>query len=456
MKQIISKFMDRQPAKFVVSGFLILIFSGAVLLMFPFASRSGEFTPFYKTLFTATSATCVTGLTVIDAGTYLSFFGQLILLLLIQVGGLGFMSLAALVSLAFRRTISIRERLLLAEAVNQNGISGILRLIRFVLKGTFLCEGVGAALLAIRFVPEYGFFDGIWKSVFHSVSAFCNAGFDIMGKNGPSLSAYATDPLVNLVIMALIILGGLGFLVWEGLLSRRSPKKWRLHTKLVLSVTGALLLGGWISYAVLEWSNPATLGQFEGIQKLLPAAFLSVTMRTAGFYTVDLTGLGMIARAISLILMFIGGSPGSTAGGVKTSVFGIMALTLFSVLRGRNYVNAFRRRITSGTMMRAVTVVMLGGIFVCAGTFAVIGMENIANALNPTPTNVLFEVVSAFATVGLSLNLTANLCVPSLLVLCVMMFVGRVGIFTVLMSLLLKHAETEEHFSYPEERILIG
>ncbi len=459
MNMVLRKFMERQPARFIAIGFLVIILVGAILLTCPFATRSGETVSFVEGLLTATSATCVTGLAVVDTGSFWSVWGKLIILILIQIGGLGFMSLAAMVSLMFRRSLGIRERLLLAESINTVGVDGILRMIRYMLFGTFLCEGAGAALLSIRFVPEYGFGKGVFYSIFHSISAFCNAGFDILGtveQPFSSLSTYATDSFVNLVIMLLIVFGGIGFLVWEDVFTQSNPKRWKLHTKLVFSVTGFLLAFGFLGYLLLEWNNPLTLGQFEGIQKLLPAAFMSVTTRTAGFSTFDITGMGMPSKALTMLLMFIGGSPGSTAGGIKTTVFGVAILSLYSVLRGRNYIHVFHRRLNSNVMLRAIVVIVLGICFVCAGTFLIVGLENRAQAISPATSNALFEAISAFATVGLSMNLTPLLSPPSLLVICVLMFVGRVGIFTVLLSLMMKQGQADSSYRYPEERLLIG
>ena len=459
MNIVLRRFMERQPARFIAMGFLVIILVGAILLTFPFANQTGESVRFVDALLTATSATCVTGLSVVDTGSFWSVWGQLIILFLIQIGGLGFMSFAALVSLLFHRSLGIRERLLLAESINTVGVDGILRMIRYMLYGTFLCEGVGAALLSIRFVPEYGFGKGIFYGIFHSVSAFCNAGFDILGTTEHpfvSLGAYVMDPLVNIVVMLLIVFGGIGFLVWEDVFTQSNPKRWKLHTKLVFSVTGCLLLVGFLGYLVLEWSNPLTLGQFSGIEKLLPAAFMSVTTRTAGFSTFDLTGMGMPSKALTMFLMFVGGSPGSTAGGIKTTVLGVVILTLYSVLQGRNYIHVFRRRLSSDVMLRSIAVIVLGICFVCAGTFLMVGFENRTGVISPATSNVLFEAISAFATVGLSMSLTPLLSSSSLIVLCVLMFVGRVGIFTVLVSLMMKHGQTDCSYRYPEERLLIG
>ena len=459
MNRILRKFMERQPARFIAIGFLTIILVGAGLLTCPFATRSREATSFVDALLTATSATCVTGLSVVDTGSYWSGWGQLIILILIQVGGLGFMSLAAMVSLMFRRSLGIRERLLLAESINTVGVDGILRMLRYMLFGTFLCEGVGAALLCIRFVPEFGFGKGIFYSIFHSVSAFCNAGFDILGtveQPFSSLSAYVTDPLVNIVIMLLIVFGGIGFLVWEDVLTQSKPKRWKLHTKLVLSVTGCLLVSGFLGYLILEWNNPLTLGQFAGMQKLWPAAFMSVTTRTAGFSTFDITGMGMPSKVLTMAMMFIGGSPGSTAGGIKTTVFGVAILSLYAVLKGKNYIHIFRRRLNSNMMLRAIAIIVLGICFVCIGTFLIVGLDNRVNFISPATSNVLFETVSGFATVGLSMNLTPLLSPPSLIVLCFLMFVGRVGIFTVLLSFMIKQTQADSSYQYPEERLLIG
>lgn len=459
MKFILKKFMGEQPARFVALGFLIIILSGAFLLTLPFSTVDGKGISFVKALFTATSATCVTGLVVVDTNMYWTVWGKIIILFLIQIGGLGFMSLATLISIVIRRGIGLRERLVLADSISTNSLAGIVKLVEHVLIGTLIFEGLGAIVLSIRFIPEFGICDGIFKGIFHSISAFCNAGFDLMGSSSAefvSLTAYVGDITVNLVIMTLIVVGGIGFLVWKDLYTQPNPKKWKLHTKLALTVTGSLILFGFLAFLFLEWSNPKTLGALQTHQKPLAAMFMSITPRTAGYNTISIADLGASSKLITVILMFIGGSPGSTAGGIKTIVFGIMIYTLFSVLKGQDYIHAFKKRLTSGTMMRAVTIVILGLTIVFSGTLLILAYENLYGYSGVEPLSALFEVTSAFATVGLTTGITPYLSNSSLILLSLIMFIGRVGIFTTLIAITVKRASSEETFRYPEERIIIG
>jgi trk system potassium uptake protein TrkH len=459
MKSSLKRFMGTQPTRFVALGFLIIILSGAFLLTLPFSTMNGKGISFVKALFTATSATCVTGLVVVDTNVYWTVWGKIIILSLIQIGGLGFMSLATLISIVIRRGIGLRERLVLADSVSTNSLSGIIKLVQHILIGTLLFESIGAIILSIRFIPEYGIWDGIFKGIFHSISAFCNAGFDLMGSSSAefvSLTAYVGDITVNLVIMALIVVGGIGFLVWEDLFNQPNPNKWKLHTKLALIITGALIIFGFLAFLFLEWSNPKTLGALQIHQKPLAAMFMSITPRTAGYNTISISDLGASSKLITVILMFIGGSPGSTAGGIKTIVFGIMIYTLFSVLKGQDYIHAFKKRLTSGTMMRAVTIVILGLTIVFSGTLLILAYENLYGYTRVEPLSALFEVTSAFATVGLTTGITPYLSNSSLILLSLIMFIGRVGIFTTLIAITVKRASSEETFRYPEERIIIG
>jgi trk system potassium uptake protein TrkH len=458
MKRALKKFMDSQPARFVALGFLIIIFAGAFLLTLPFSTVGGKGIDFVKALFTATSATCVTGLVVVDTNVYWTVWGKIIILSLIQIGGLGFMSLATLVSIILRRGIGLRERFVLADTINTDNLSGIIKIIQHVLIGTLIFEGIGAIILSIRFIPEYGIWDGIFKGIFHSISAFCNAGFDLMGSSSGefvSLTKYVTDPTVNLVIMGLIVIGGIGFLVWEDLATQSNPKKWKLQTKLAIIVTVGLIIFGAVAILCLEFSNPKTLGALQNQHKPLAALFMSITPRTAGYNTISIGDLGVAAKLVTIFLMFIGGSPGSTAGGIKTIVFAVVIYTLISVLRGQDYIHAFRKRLTSGTMMRAITIVILALMIVFTGTLLILGYENTFGYGQVSALSILFEVTSAFATVGLSVGITPFLSKFSLLILSCIMFVGRVGIFTTILAITIKRANTEETFRYPEERIVL-
>lgn len=441
-----------RPVQAVVIGFAAVILLGAILLTLPFASRSGQSSGFLTALFTATSATCVTGLIMVDTYTNWTLFGQIVILLLIQVGGLGFMMVGTTFSLALRRKITLKERLVLAESINQYDIEGIVALTRKILLGTFLVEGTGAVLLSIRFVPKLGWVEGIYYGIFHSVSAFCNAGFDLMGRDKPfcSLTAYAEDPLVSIVIMALIVCGGLGFAVYSDIAKTKTPSRFHLHTKIVLTTTAALLLFGFVFFYIAEFNNPKTLGDLTPGGKVLSAAFMSVTPRTAGFNTVDLSGMRTSSCFLTTILMFIGGSPGSTAGGIKTTTFAVLLLSIVAVMRNRDDTEAFQRRISRSALKKAFVIAIIGIIWVCIVTCILISADNV------TLKEALFETASAFGTVGLTLGITPKLSVISHIALIVSMYFGRVGILSIIMAISNGSTRAPQPFSFPEEKIAIG
>lgn len=439
-------------AMVVALGFLIIILTGAVLLTLPISARSGEPTDFLDALFTATSATCVTGLVTVGTATHWSGFGQVVILLLIQIGGLGFMSLASIASFLTHRTITLRERMVMSAGLNLTENAGIVRLTRRVLLGTLAFEGAGAVLLATRFVPRVGLWQGIKMGVFHSVSAFCNAGFDLIGTpDNPfaSLTGYADDVLVNLTIMALIVIGGLGFFVWGDIWDKRRFRRLRLHTKLVLITTALLLCAGFALTLLFEWHNPQTLGTMPVQEKLLAASFQSVTLRTAGFNTIDQAALTGPSQAVACLLMMIGGSPGSTAGGIKTVTAAVLVLSAISALRGRTTVSAFGRTIVSRSIMNAVTMMIVGGTLSLTGACVISYVEGAPFGA------CLFEAVSAFATVGLSMGLTPTLNAISRLILILLMYLGRVGVLTLGVAVLMRHREPPK-MQYPDGDVMVG
>lgn len=439
-------------AMVVALGFLIIILTGAVLLTLPISARSGEPTDFLDALFTATSATCVTGLVTVGTATHWSGFGQVVILLLIQIGGLGFMSLASIASFLTHRTITLRERMVMSAGLNLTENAGIVRLTRRVLLGTLALEGAGAVLLATRFVPRVGLWQGIKMGVFHSVSAFCNAGFDLIGTpDNPfaSLTGYADDVLVNLTIMALIVIGGLGFFVWGDIWDKRRFRRLRLHTKLVLITTALLLCAGFVLTLLFEWHNPQTLGTMPVQEKLLAASFQSVTLRTAGFNTIDQAALTGPSQAVACLLMMIGGSPGSTAGGIKTVTAAVLVLSAISALRGRTTVSAFGRTIVSRSIMNAVTMMIVGGTLSLTGACVISYVEGAPFGA------CLFEAVSAFATVGLSMGLTPTLNAISRLILILLMYLGRVGVLTLGVAVLMRHREPPK-MQYPDGDVMVG
>ncbi len=433
--------------RIIVCSFMLLILLGTFLLSLPI-SYKGERLSLLDTCFTTTSATCVTGLVVTDTARHWTFFGQAVLLTLIQIGGLGFMALISLFSFIAGRRITLKERVIMSESLSGIEVGGIVRLMRRILYGTLIFEAGGAVLLSTVFIPDFGFLQGIWKSIFVSVSAFCNAGFDLMGdKYGAfvSLVPYADNLIVNFTVSGLIIMGGLGFFVW----GRPRQKRMSLHTKLVLLTTGFLLIGGTVGFYVLERQNPATIGTMPLAQKWLCAFFQSVSTRTAGFNTVSNADLTVPAKLLTMALMFIGGSPGSTAGGIKTVTALLVFWGTISALRGCADINLFGRRVSKTLVFRAMSVtaaaLMIAGasiiLLLCFGC--------------GSPINLVFEVFSALGTVGLGTGTTPFLPVASKAILIILMFIGRVGIMSLAVAVLLKEEKTDA-VRLPEEKVLIG
>ena len=360
-----------RPGRTILLGFLFVILFGACLLHLPIAARDHSVTAFVDCLFTATSATCVTGLVVVDTWQHWTVFGQIVVLGLIQIGGLGVMSVTALVSFFMGRTITMRERLEMSASLSLDDISGTVRLMREVMLFTAAIELAGTALLSIRFIPQFGVPEGLWKAFFHAVSAFCNAGFDLMGQREAfsNLSDYAQDPLVNLVIIALIVMGGLGFLVWRDLSANRKWNCLSVHTRLVLIMTALLLIGGTLAIFVLEYSNPQTLGNMPVGNRVLASLFQATTCRTAGFNTIDQGALRSGTAVICILLMFVGGSSGSTAGGIKTTSVAVLILAAWSALRSRRDITVFHRRIEERLVLQAVALVMAALGLILTGSF---------------------------------------------------------------------------------------
>jgi trk system potassium uptake protein TrkH len=429
----------------------VIILVGAALLSLPAASRSGVSCGVRPALFTATSATCVTGLVLYDTWTQWSGFGQTVIICLIQIGGLGFMSIATMVVFLLRRKVGLKQRLVMAQALSLNDMNGVVRLQKWVIVGSLSIEAVGALILTLRFLPEYGFTTALKWGVFHSISAFCNAGFDILGciTPGASLIEFNSDPVVLLTISGLIVIGGLGFLVWEEVIRVRRFKKMSVYTRLVLVMTLALLAAGTICFAVLEWDNPATIGQMSMGDKWLNSFFQSVTTRTAGFAAVDQGTLTDAGKGATIALMLVGGSSGSTAGGVKTVTMLVLLLFIWSRARGKNSVCVFHRTIPSTQVLDAMTIVaLLVGLSVFGGVFI--------SATSPISfTDGLYESVSALATVGLTAGVTTKLSVAAQILLIIYMYFGRVGILTISLGFLMG-SEAEERFRYAQTSLLIG
>lgn len=439
------------PTRFIAAAFVLLILAGAGLLMLPAASRSGVSCGFLPALFTAASASCVTGLVLFDTYLQWSGFGQTVILLLIQIGGLGCMSIASIWLFCLHKRISIHQRMILAQAMSLNDIEGVVRIQRHVLIGTFGAELTGAIVLTLRFLPSYGIVRAIRWGVFHAVSAFCNAGFDILGclKPGGSMAPFAEDPVVLGTLMALIIVGGLGFFVWEDILSAKSLRRLKPYSKLVLLASVILVLGGCCMICLTEWNNPLTLGILPWPQKLLAALFQSVTTRTAGFAAMDQGAMSDGGKAISIILMLIGGSSGSTAGGMKTVTAVILALYTWRRARGKEHITIFQRTVPSRQVGDAVAI---GVLMICFGFLG--GLFVTVNA-GVGFVDALFESVSALATVGLTTGLTAMLPAASQLLMVLYMFFGRVGILTLSLGFLIGN-RAEERYRCAEGNFLIG
>ena len=433
-------------------GFLAVILLGTVLLALPAASRSGKGIGLFDSLFTATSAVCVTGLVAVDTGTTFSFFGQVVLLILIQVGGLGFMVFATMIMVALGRKISIRGRMLIRESMNGTSLSDLGRLTWMYLLLSLAIEAAGMILLSVRLVPLFGWKHGIWMALFHAVSAFCNAGFDLFG-NYASLTAFSGDPLVLLTVAVLIILGGLGFaVILETLRNRQGFRNLSLHTRIVLLTTLGLILTGTVFYWVAERTNAETLAGCGEGEKVLNAFFQSVTMRTAGFNSFDLSCFRDGSKLFSSVLMMIGASPASTGGGIKTTTFAALVLLMLSVVRGENEVNVARRRISGDITRRALAVSMLFLTTLVTGTLVICFIENGRFPLE----DILFEASSAMGTVGVSAIGTPNLHPASRAMLLPMMFLGRVGPLTLAFAVAKRQGKLKTLSKYPEEKIMIG
>ncbi len=431
--------------------FLGLILLGTGLLMLPASSRSGRGCDFLSALFTATSATCVTGLTPFDTFTQWSNLGQAVLLCLIQIGGLGFMSIASILFFLIRSRISMTKQMVMAQGLGDEDMSRIIDLQRWMLWACLLVEGVGTAILTVRFSLEFPFFQALKLGLFHAISAFCNAGFDILGflQPGASIGMYGTDPVILLTLSALIILGGFGFLVWSEVAHSRPGSRLSVYSKLVLIATAGLLLLGTVLTAVFEWNNPATLGPMTVPQKLLAAFFQSVTLRTAGFAGLNQSALTDASKGFALFLMLIGGSSGSTAGGLKTVTMLVIILFLWTRMRGRRNIVVFSRTIGDQAVINALTIFgIMTGLALTGAVFI--------SATSPISlTDSLFESVSALATVGLSCDATARLSPVSRVLIIIFMYFGRVGVLTLSMGFL-KGEKPEPRIRYAETTLLIG
>ncbi|WP_288311701.1 TrkH family potassium uptake protein [uncultured Acidaminococcus sp.] len=434
------------PSQLIALTFAGLILAGALLLMLPFAGREGAGLSFVDALFTATSASCVTGLVVVDTGTYFSTFGQLVIIALIQIGGLGLVLFATLFSVLLRKKIDLQSRLNIQASLNQDELDGVVRMSLKIAKYTAVIEGFFGTVLAFRFWPQFGV-RGIYYGYWHAVSAFCNAGFDLFG-HYQSLTAFVGDPVVNLSIGLLIILGGLGFAVMRDVLQKRCFRQLKLHSKMVLTVTGLLIGIGMIGFALLESRNPATLGSLSTGDAFWASFMQSVSPRTAGFNSVDLNSLRVPTMILIIFLMFIGASPASTGGGIKTTTFALLLLNIWQVVRGKSECEIFGRRIGEETLFQAFAITSLSLLWVAFATLALTCLEDTSFLA------AAFEVVSAYATVGLSTGLSQHIGTASKIILILSMYAGRVGFMT--FALALAANKPSGHIHYPKENIIIG
>lgn len=433
------------PPRILAMGFAGLIIMGAFLLNLSISSENGESIGFINALFTSASAVCVTGLVVVNTTYHWTLFGQIVIIVLIQMGGLGFMTMATIGALILGKKITLKERLIIKEQLNSETMTGLVRLTKYVILSTFMIEGIGALLLATRFIPEFGFIKGIWFSIFHAISAFCNAGFDLLGD---SIAPYASDYIINLTISFLIIIGGLGFTVYIDITRNKKFNKFSLHTKLVLLISAGLLIIGTIMFYILESGNLQIMGNLSISEKILASFFQSTVTRTAGFYSVNFTALHDTTRFLIILLMFVGGSPGSTAGGIKTTTFGSLVLATISVIKGNRDVVAFKKRISYDVINKSIAIIMIGLIWIGAVAFTLTVTEE-AGFLD-----ILFETTSAFATVGLTTGVTPDLTDFGKFIITLTMYAGRVGPLTLAYAFSRQHKH--HNIKYSEGNIMVG
>ncbi|NFI01758.1 Trk family potassium uptake protein [Clostridium botulinum] len=447
MSMINNKF-KLNPVQILAIGFVILIFVGGLLLSLPMSSASGESTNFLDALFTSTTASCVTGLVVKDTGTYWSTSGQVIILILIEIGGLGFMSFATFIAMLFGKKITLKNRLVMQEAMNTLSIQGLVKMLRYVMGITFSIQILGAFILSTQFVPEFGLKKGIFYSIFHSVSFFCNAGIDLIG-NFESLTRYYNKPVVLLTVSSLIVIGGLGFTVLHEIYNFKGVKRLSSHTKLVFLITAALIILGTISIFALEYTNVNTIGNMNLKDKIVNSILASITPRTAGVNSIPIDDMRTASKFFTIILMFIGGSPGSTAGGLKTTTFGVIILTVICVIKGKEDTELFGRRFPKELVYKAFSLLFIGMTLVIVVTMILTITEP-----NESLTSLLYEATSAFGTVGLTTGLTQRLSSMGKGIIIIMMYLGRVGPLTVALALTKRRKRTL--YKYPEAKILIG
>ena len=449
---------ELSTTQIILLGFLLAIIIGTILLSMPFVTTSGKPTPMIDALFTATTAVCVTGLVTVDTYAHWNFFGQLIILILAQIGGLGVVSITTGAMLLIGQKVSLKDRLLIGNAYNLDTLSGLVKFFKKIVLGTFIVEGLGAIGYAFVFVPQFGWKKGLWASVFNGVSAFCNAGMDVIAPD--SLAQYVSNPWINFVTITLIILSGLGFVVWWDMIdvwkrirAKEVPLKWlfrrcTLHTKIVLAMSGILLFGGAALILLLEYENPATLGNLSLGDKLMAAMFQSVTTRTAGFFTIPQQNFTDASILVCMIMMFIGGSPSGTAGGVKTTTVAIILIAAMSIIKGTEEAEAFRRAIPLKTVRKAMAVVLVSFSVLLGGTVA------LSAVTGGDFVDVIFEMASAVGTVGLTRGFTGTMNVAGKLIVIICMYLGRIGPISLAVAIQAK--KKRGLASYAEEDVTVG
>ena len=444
------------PTRIVVVSFIAVILIGTALLCLPFATRDGSI-DLIDAMFTATSATCVTGLVVFDTYSKFTLFGQIVIICLIQIGGLGLVSFTTFFSIAAGRKLGFKTLKIASSSSSFDNVGEIKGLFFTIFKVVLCCEGLGALLLSLTLIPQFGLVNGLWLSVFTSISAFCNAGFDLFGQVSPyiSLMGFADNALVNLTVMGLIISGGLGFTVWHDFMFYKKQGKFRIsfHSKLVLIMTGALVFGGALVFMILEWNNPNTMADLPWWQKVMAAFFQSVTTRTAGFNTIDQNGMVGLSKAFSSFLMFVGAAPAGTGGGIKVTTFAVVIVTVYSVIRGRSEAIFLEHKIDKYTVYKSISIICIALVAVSITSLTVY-----YTSTDPLVTgiNSLFESFSAFATVGLSTGVTSVMSLAGKVCTILTMFIGRVGPVTLAISLSVKYNDYSQREIVPDGKIIVG
>lgn len=440
-----------RPARIIILSFIGVILAGTLLLGLPIATKGPGAANLFTAFFTATSATCVTGLTLVDTYEYWGFFGQLVILLMIQIGGLGFMSFISLFYFLLDKRVRLRERLVIMESMNLSTVEGVVGLVRHVLIGTLCFEIAGAAILSWCFIPEFGALGGIWRGIFHSVSAFCNAGFEIMGPHNmfSTMITYVDNPVVLITLAVLILVGSVGFYVWEDIITRKKFRRLHVHSKLALIITAILVVLGTLMYLGFEGNNPDSIGNLTAGQRVLVSFFQSVSTRTTGFDVIGQLTLTEDTKALSMLLMFIGGSSGSTAGGVKTVTIGILVLSVISVIRGRRDLTVFEKKIPQRQIINATTLISIGIMLTISGGIVLCAANNVSLL------DALFESVSAYSTAGMEAGFLRAASVGSQLLVIFFMFFGKIGVLSLSIAFMMKGGKAVD-YTYPAENVIIG